>query len=109
MRSTVNSSELDLARAMMAIQKEIADGRGAKAADKLADFFKSNTETLPALGPDTLTSLLELCFAVDMDNKGYELASQITKHKPSKAMLDRIRSAIATFKSTQNDKPENDD
>ncbi|MDP3187607.1 response regulator [Limnobacter sp.] len=109
MRSTVNSSELDLARAMMAIQKEIADGRGAKAADKLADFFKSNTETLPALGPDTLTSLLELCFAVNMDNKGYELASQITKHKPSKAMLDRIRSAIATFKSTQNDKPENDD
>jgi hypothetical protein len=48
-----------------------------------------------------LTSLLELCFAVNMDTRGYELASQITKHKPSKAMLDRIRAAISDFKSNQ--------
>lgn len=101
MRTTVNSSELDLARAMMAIQKEIADGRGGKAADKLNAFFESHSEELPTLEPETLTSLLELCFAVSMENKGYELASQITKQKPSKAMLDRIRSAIAEFKDNQ--------
>jgi len=98
MRSTVNSTELDLARAMMAIQKDIADGRGLKANDKLIAFFESNNELIPTLEPETLTSLLELCFAANMDNKGYELASQITKHKPSKAMLDRIRTAISDFK-----------
>lgn len=101
MRTTVNSSELDLARAMMAIQKEIADGRDAKAADKLTSFFESHVDDLPTFEPETLTSLLELCFAVSMDNKGYELASQITKRKPSKAMLDRIRSAIAEYKDKQ--------
>lgn len=100
MRSTVNSSELELARAMMAIQKEIAEGRNVKAADKLEVFFENHTDTLPSLEPETLTSLLELCFSVRMDNKGYELASQITKQKPSKAMLDRIRSAIAEFKQS---------
>jgi len=98
MRSTVNSTELDLARAMMAIQKDIADGRGLQANDKLIAFFESNNELIPTLEPETLTSLLELCFAANMDNKGYELASQITKHKPSKAMLDRIRTAISDFK-----------
>jgi predicted Zn-dependent protease len=101
MRSTVNSAELDLARAMMAIQKDIADGRGVKASDKLTAFFESNSDVLPTLEPETLTSLLELCFAVNMDTRGYELASQITKHKPSKAMLDRIRAAISDFKSNQ--------
>lgn len=101
MRSTVNSTELDLARAMMAIQKDIADGRGEKAGGKLLSFFEDNTEALPKLEPETLTSLLELCFAVSMDTKGYELASQITKHKPSKAMLDRIRTAISDFKGSQ--------
>jgi DNA-binding response OmpR family regulator len=101
MRSTVNSTELDLARAMMAIQKDIADGRGEKAGGKLLSFFEDNTEALPKLEPETLTSLLELCFAVSMDTKGYELASQITRHKPSKAMLDRIRTAISDFKGKQ--------
>lgn len=101
MRSTVNSTELDLARAMMAIQKDIADGRGVKASDKLVTFFENNSDVLPTLEPETLTSLLELCFAVNMDTKGYELASQITKHKPSKAMLDRIRAAISDFKGNQ--------
>lgn len=56
-----------------------------------------------------MTSLLELCFAVSMDHKGYELASQITKQKPSKAMLDRIRAAIAEFKDVQNNNSDNDD
>lgn len=101
MRSTVNSAELDLARAMMAIQKDIADGQGMKASDKLFSFFENNAEVVPTLEPETLTSLLELCFAVNMDNKGYELASHITKHKPSKAMLDRIRSAISDFKGNR--------
>lgn len=101
MRSTVNSAELDLARAMMAIQKDIADGHGVKASDKLFSFFENNAEVVPTLEPETLTSLLELCFAVNMDNKGYELASHITKHKPSKAMLDRIRSAISDFKGNR--------
>jgi DNA-binding response OmpR family regulator len=101
MRSTVNSAELDLARAMMAIQKDIADGRGVKASDKLAVFFENNSGALPTLEPETLTSLLELCFAVNMDTKGYELASQITRHRPSKAMLDRIRTAISDFKGNQ--------
>lgn len=109
MRSTVNSNELDLARAMMAIQKEIADGRGTKAADKLKDFFEGHGESISTLGPETMTSLLELCFAVSMDHKGYELASQITKQKPSKAMLDRIRAAIAEFKDVQNNNSDNDD
>jgi DNA-binding response OmpR family regulator len=98
MRSTVNSTELDLARAMMAIQKDIADGRGVKANDKLAAFFEGNLELIPTLEPETLTSLLELCFSANMGNKGYELASLITKQKPSKAMLDRIRAAISDFK-----------
>ena len=98
MRSAVNSADLDLARAMMTIQKEIAEGRSSKAQDKLTAFFDTHAEIIPDLEPETLTSLLELCFAVDMGSKGYELASQITKHKPSKAMLDRIRLAITVFK-----------
>lgn len=98
MRSTVNSADLDLARAMMTIQKEIAEGRSVKALDKLTAFFDTHAEVIPALEPETLTSLLELCFAVNMGSKGYELASQITRHKPSKAMLDRIRTSITMFK-----------
>ena len=98
MRTAVNSTELDLARAMMGIQKEIADGRDAKATDKLTEFFDTYSDSIPTLIPETMTSLLELCFAVNMDGKGYELARQISKRKPSKAMLDRIRAAIADFK-----------
>lgn len=98
MRTSVNSTELDLARAMMGIQKEIAEGHNAKAVEKLDTFFENHVDTLQTLKPEVLTSLLELCFAVSMDNKGYELASQISKQKPSKAMLDRIRIAIADFK-----------
>lgn len=101
MRSAVNSNELEMARTMMAIQKEISDGRGVKAADKLNAFFENYAESLPAMEPETLTSLLEMCFAVNMDAKGYSLASQITKQKPSKAMLDRIRGAITEFKEGQ--------
>ena len=109
MRTTVNSTELDLARSMMAIQKEIADGRGAKASEKLTAFFETYAEELPDFEPETLTSLLELCFSVNMDNKGYALASQITKHKPSKAMLDRIRAAISDFKDGNNSQKTEDD
>jgi len=109
MRTTVNSTELDLARAMMAIQKEIADGRGTKASEKLTTFFETYAEELPGFEPETLTSLLELCFSVNMDNKGYALASQITKHKPSKAMLDRIRAAISDFKDGNASQKENDE
>lgn len=109
MRTTVNSTELDLARAMMAIQKEIADGRGTKASEKLTQFFENYAEELPNFEPETLTSLLELCFSVNMDNKGYALASQITKHKPSKAMLDRIRAAISDFKDGNNSQKEDDE
>lgn len=105
MRSTVNSADLDLARAMMSIQKEIAEGRSAKAQDKLTGFLDTHADMITGLEPETLTSLLELCFAVNMGSKGYELASQITRHKPSKAMLDRIRVSITTFKenSLRND------
>jgi CheY-like chemotaxis protein len=101
MRSAVNSSDLDLARALMGIQKEIADGQVEKAEDKLLAFFNTYAEMLPTLGAETLTSLLELCFAINMDQKGYALASQIAKQKPSKAMLDRIRIAISEFKTNQ--------
>lgn len=108
MRTTVNSTQLDLARAMMTIQKEIADGRGTKASEKLTAFFETYAEELPGFEPETLTSLLELCFSVNMDNKGYALASQITRQKPSKAMLDRIRTAISDFKDGGN-RQENDE
>ncbi|HEX4917171.1 MAG TPA: response regulator [Limnobacter sp.] len=98
MRSTVNSTELELARSLMAIQKEITDGRGVKAQEKLNAFFGNYADSLPTMEPETLTSLLELCFAVKMDQKGYELASQISRKRPSKAMLDRIRQAISDFR-----------
>ena len=101
MRSAVNSSDLDLARTMMSIQKDVADGRGAKAAEKLESFFETHVEEMASFESETLTSLLEMCFAVNMDTKGYELASRITKQKPSKAMLDRIRASISEFRSTQ--------
>ncbi|HEX4878319.1 MAG TPA: response regulator [Limnobacter sp.] len=98
MRTAVNSTELELARSMMAIQKEVAEGKGVKAQDKLRAFFENYADTIPTMEPETLTSLLEMCFAVRMDQKGYELASMISRQRPSKAMLDRIRQSISEFR-----------
>lgn len=106
MRTAVNSNELDLARALMSIQKEIAEGKNLKATDRLNQFFDSYSEVLPTMEPETLTSLLELCFSVKMDHKGYELASQISRQKPSKAMLDRIRIAISAFRTERHAQPD---
>ena len=94
----VKPSELDFARSMMAIQKEISDGNLNKANLKLALFFENNAELIQTLEPEALTSILEQCFAANMETKGYDLARQISRQKPSKAMLDRIKHAIAEAK-----------
>ena len=73
------------------------DGQPPRAV-RVGQALGFNLETMLGMEPETLTSLLELCFAVNMGSKGYELASQITRHKPSKAMLDRIRTSITMFK-----------
>lgn len=101
LRGSVNSAELDLARSMMSIQKDITDGRGGRAIEKLESFFSSEQEAISTMEPETLTSLLEMCFAVKMQGQGFDLARQISKRKPSKAMLDGIRFAIDEFKRTQ--------
>jgi DNA-binding response OmpR family regulator len=98
LRSNVSSGELDLARSLMSIQRDIVEGCMVKAREKLGFFFTNNAPIMDNLEAETLTSLLEMCFAVTMQSKGYELASQITKQKPSKAVLDRIRSSIETAK-----------
>lgn len=98
MRNTVNSNELEMARSMMNIQRELASGRSLRAADKLQQFFQEYEQTIPGMEPEALTSLLELCFQANLDAKGYELASYVTVRKPSKALLDRIRASISSFK-----------
>ncbi len=98
LRTTVSSSDLDLARTMMSIQKELSEHKPEKAEIRLQAFYDEYAETVPTLEPETLTSLLEMSFAAGMESKAYELASHISKKKPSKALLDRIRVAINDHK-----------
>ncbi len=98
LRTTVSSSDLDLARTMMSVQKELSENHPEKAEIRLQAFYEEYAETVPTLEPETLTSLLEMNFAAGMESKAYELASHISKKKPSKALLDRIRIAINDYK-----------
>ncbi|MCQ8895819.1 tetratricopeptide repeat protein [Limnobacter humi] len=98
LRSTVSSSALEIARAILNIQRDISDDRGGRAKERLHAFFEEHTDDLDSMEPETLTSLLEMCFSVNIPGKGYELARLISKRKPSKGMLDRIRVAIEAFK-----------
>lgn len=98
LRGSVNSNELELARSIMSIQKDVSDERCDKAIQKLDVLFQEQAASIEDLGPETLTNLLEMCFAVKMQNKGYDLARHISKKKPGKAILERVRSAIDDFK-----------
>ena len=84
----------------MSIQRDIVEGSLIKAREKLGFFFTNNAAIMDGLEAETLTSLLEMCFAVTMQGKGYELASLISKQKPSKAVLDRIRTSIEAAKES---------
>jgi CheY-like chemotaxis protein len=98
LRTTVSSSDLDLARTMMSVQKELSEKHPEKAEVRLNAFYEEYADIVPTLEPETLTSLLEMSFAAGMESKAYELASHISRKKPSKALLDRIRVAINEFK-----------
>ena len=98
LRNSASSNELELALSMMSIQKDIADERHDRAIEKLDALFRKHSSVLDQLAPDILTCLLEVCFAVRRQDKGYELVPYISKKTPNKAMLDRIRSAIERCK-----------
>ena len=98
MRNTVNSSDLDLARTLMTIQKLIVEQKYDKAKEKLNDFYENYETMIDKLEIETQTSLLEQCFAADLQQRGYDMARLISKRKPSKALLDRIKNAISMSK-----------
>lgn len=98
LRNAVNSTELDFARTMMSIQRMTSEGSLHKAKEKLSTLFQSEQEFIQQLQPDAQTSLLEQCFMVGMSKEGYDLARIISKRKPSKALLDRIKLSIANQK-----------
>ncbi|MDX1669862.1 MAG: tetratricopeptide repeat protein, partial [Limnobacter sp.] len=95
LRTAVNSSELNFARSMMAIQRISAEGDLTKARTKIEELFRNERELIEKLQADAQTSLLEQCFLVGMSKEGYELARKISKKKPGKALLDRIKFSIA--------------
>lgn len=95
LRSAVNSSELNFARSMMNIQRFTEEGDLLKARTKIEELFKSEKELIEKLQPDAQTSLLEQCFMVGMSKEGYGLASKISKNRPGKALLDRIKYSIS--------------
>ncbi|NJM32078.1 MAG: hypothetical protein HC848_03335, partial [Limnobacter sp.] len=99
MKKVVNSADLDFARAIMGIQREIADNRVDKARDKLAQVFDNQTDLIAKLETDAQTSLLEQCFAAGMDKEGFALASTISRRSPGKALLDRIKVSIDASKA----------
>jgi DNA-binding response OmpR family regulator len=98
LRTSVQSEQLEMARAMMNIQKDIADGKKDRAIEKLEELFEAQQSNIDGMEPETLTNLLEMCFAVNMQGRGYELARHISKKKPGKALLERIRFSIEDFK-----------
>lgn len=95
LRTAVNSSELNFARTMMNIQRFTEEGDLIKARTKIEELFKTEKELIDKLQLDAQTSLLEQCFMVGMSKEGYELARRISKGKPGKALLDRIKFSIA--------------
>lgn len=101
LRRTVNSAELELARSMMAVQRDLTDGNRGRAAEKLKRLFAENQEMIQKLPVDAQTSLLEQCFSVGMETEGYGLARSISKRQPSKGLLDRIKASIAEMKKTK--------
>jgi DNA-binding response OmpR family regulator len=98
LRTSVQSEQLEMARSMMNIQKDIADGKKDRAIEKLEELFEAQQSNIDGMEPETLTNLLEMCFAVNMQGRGYELARHISKKKPGKALLERIRFSIEDFK-----------
>lgn len=98
LRTSVHSEQLELARSMMNIQKDIADGKKDRAIEKLEELFDAQQTNIDSMEPETLTNLLEMCFSVNMQGRGYELARHISKKKPGKALLERIRFSIEDFK-----------
>ncbi|MDX1668211.1 MAG: response regulator, partial [Limnobacter sp.] len=95
LRTAVNSSELNFARSLMTIQRISSEGDLAKARHRLEELFKNEKELIEKLQADAQTSLLEQCFLVGMSKEGYEMARKISKQKPGKALLDRIKFSIA--------------
>lgn len=98
MRMAIPSGELEFARALMAIQKQVTEGGLGHAKDKLEKLFDEHGELISKLAVDAQTSLLEQCLVVGMEAQGYDLARSISKRKPSKGVLDRIKFAMAANK-----------
>lgn len=98
LRNAVNSTELDFARTVMSIQRMTSEGSLHKAREKLEALFANEREFIQQLQPDAQTSLLEQCFMVGLSKEGYDLARVISKRRPSKALLDRIKTGIANQK-----------
>lgn len=98
LRNSVHSEQLEMARSLMNIQKDIAGGKMDRAIEKLETLFDEQQNTVDLMEPETMTNLLEMCFAVNMQGRGYELARHISKRKPGKAILERIRFSIEEFK-----------
>lgn len=101
MRMSIPSAELDFARALITIQTQVTEGDIGKAREKLDKLFEENGDLIARLAVDAQTSLLEQCFVVGMESEGYDMARTISKRKPSKGVLDRIKFAIATYKNTE--------
>lgn len=101
MRTAVNSTELEFARSLMNIQKQISEGKIEAAAEKLEQFFESHADQIQTMENETQTSLLEQCFATNMQQKGLDLARNISRRKPTKAILDRIKNAISSSKQAE--------
>lgn len=94
LKNVVDSSELNFARNMMKIQKLTSDGSLTRAKEKLQELFENDKDMISRLESDARTSLLEQCFIVGMSKEGYALASQISKQKTNKSILDRIKFAM---------------
>lgn len=97
LRGALQSSDLDLARSVMGIQREIAEGNIMKAQQRIGTFYAENGELIDTLDTELQASLLEMCFSTKDSRHGYELARTLSKRKPGKAILDRIRLAIEKF------------
>jgi len=98
MRMAIPSGELEFARSLMSIQKQVTEGGMGEAKDKLERLFDEYQELITKLAVDAQTSLLEQCLQVGMETQGYDLARVISKRKPSKGVLDRIKFAMAANK-----------
>lgn len=103
LRKSVNSNELEFARMILAIQKDLSEENCQRAIEKLSKVFENQSELIEKLAADAQTTLLEQCFAVGMEQQAYGLARTISKAQPSKAILDRIKNSISKHNQKKKD------